>query len=147
MLRSTGRIRTSHAGALEQPESLREVIRKRDEGQPYDEAVFDAELRTAVATVVKGQSECGLDSVCDGEFGKQNFTSYVGTRISGYQPKVLDPSGSPQSASFGATGHHGILGLLQPTGEHSVWSRHELPANPYHVHRSASLHGPASHPA
>ena len=27
MLRSTDRIRTSHAGALEQPESLREVIR------------------------------------------------------------------------------------------------------------------------
>jgi 5-methyltetrahydropteroyltriglutamate--homocysteine methyltransferase len=72
MLRSTDRIRTSHAGALEQPESLREIIRKRDEGQPYDQAAFDKELRAAV---VKRQSECGLDSVCDSEFGKQNFTS------------------------------------------------------------------------
>jgi 5-methyltetrahydropteroyltriglutamate--homocysteine methyltransferase len=69
MPRSTDRIRASHAGALEQPESLREVIRKRDEGQPYDQAAFDTELRTAVAAVVKRQSECGLESVRDGEFG------------------------------------------------------------------------------
>ena len=106
MLRSTDRIRTSHAGALEQPESLREVIRKRDEGQPYDQAAFDTELRAAVAAVVKRQSECGLDSVCDGEFGKQNFTSYVGTRISGYQPKILEPATAPSSLSFGASGCH-----------------------------------------
>ena len=95
MLRSTDRIRTSHAGALEQPESLREIIRKRDEGQAYDQEAFDKELLAAVAAVVKRQLECGLDSVCDGEFGKQNFTSYVGTRISGYQPKVLDPAAAP----------------------------------------------------
>ena len=147
MLRSTDRIRTSHAGALEQPESLREVIRKRDEGQPYDQAAFDTELRTAVAAVVKRQSECGLDSVCDGEFGKQNFTSYVGTRISGYQPKSPRPGDSPLSLSFSASGHHRIPGLLQPTGGHAVWSRRELPANPYHVHRPASLHRSASHTA
>ena len=96
MLRSTDRVRISHAGALEQPESLREIIKKRDEGQAYDQEAFDKELRAAVAAVVKRQLECGLDSVCDGEFGKQNFTSYVGTRISGYQPKVLDPAAAPK---------------------------------------------------
>jgi hypothetical protein len=52
MLRRTDRIRTSHAGALKQPESSREVIQKRDEGQPYDEAVFDTALRAAVAALV-----------------------------------------------------------------------------------------------
>ena len=147
MLRSTDRIRTSHAGALEQPESLREIIRKRDEGQAYDQEAFDKELRAAVAAVVKRQLECGLDSVCDGEFGKQNFTSYVGTRISRLPTKGPRPGGGPQSASFGPSGHHRISRLLQPTREHSIWPRGELPANPHHVHRPASLHGPASHSA
>jgi len=90
MLRSTERIVTSHAGALEQPEILRPSIKARDERQPYDEATFTAQLRTAVSDVVRSQLACGLDSVCDGEFGKQNFTSYVGTRISGYEPLPVD---------------------------------------------------------
>ena len=83
MLRSTERILTSHAGALEQPESLRPAIKARDDQEPYDEAAFNSQLREAVASVVKNQLSCGLDSVCDGEFGKQNFTSYVGARIQG----------------------------------------------------------------
>jgi 5-methyltetrahydropteroyltriglutamate--homocysteine methyltransferase len=95
VLRSTDRIVTSHAGALEQPEALRPAIKARDERQPYDEAAFDAQLRLAVAEVVKRQVEAGLDSINDGEFGKQNFTSYVGTRISGYEPKATDPASEP----------------------------------------------------
>src|SRR5437879_7508348 len=100
MLRSTDRIVTSHAGALEQPATLRQVIRARDERQPYDEEELDAQLRLAVTDVVKKQVECGLDSINDGEFGKQNFTSYVGARISGYEPKLVDPTkASPPWAS------------------------------------------------
>jgi 5-methyltetrahydropteroyltriglutamate--homocysteine methyltransferase len=95
MLRSTDRIVTSHAGALEQPAELRPAIKARDEGQPYDEAAFNAQLRDAVAEVVKRQVDSGLDSICDGEFGKQNFTSYVGARISGYEPLAVDPATMP----------------------------------------------------
>jgi 5-methyltetrahydropteroyltriglutamate--homocysteine methyltransferase len=102
MLRSTDRIVTSHAGALEQPEVLRPAIKARDEGQPYDEPAFYDELRRAVAEVVRAQVEAGLDSVNDGEFGKQNFTSYVGTRISGYEPLASDlPTDSPLGGSIG----------------------------------------------
>jgi 5-methyltetrahydropteroyltriglutamate--homocysteine methyltransferase len=101
MLRSTDRIVTSHAGALEQPESLRPGIKARDEGQPYDEQTFDAELRRAVAEVVRAQVEAGLDSVNDGEYGKQNFTSYVGARISGYEPRAAEPADSPLGGSIG----------------------------------------------
>ncbi len=101
MLRSTKRIVTSHAGALEQPEELRPAIKARDERQPYDEAAFNTRLRAAVADVVRSQLACGLDSVCDGEFGKQNFTSYVGARISGYEPKAVDPATyQPPSAAL-----------------------------------------------
>jgi 5-methyltetrahydropteroyltriglutamate--homocysteine methyltransferase len=92
MLRSTQRIVTSHAGALEQPAELRPAIKARDDHQPYDEQAFSVALRAAVSDVVKSQLACGLDSVCDGEFGKQNFTSYVGTRISGYEPKAVGPA-------------------------------------------------------
>jgi len=99
MLRSTERIVTSHAGALEQPEVLRPDIKARDEREPYDEAGFNTRLRAAVADVVKMQVACGLDSVCDGEFGKQNFTSYVGARISGYEPKLVDPVKAPPPAA------------------------------------------------
>jgi 5-methyltetrahydropteroyltriglutamate--homocysteine methyltransferase len=94
LLRSTERIVTSHAGALEQPEGLRPSIKARDERQPYDEAAFNAQLRDAVAEVVRSQLACGLDSVCDGEFGKQNFTSYVGARIGGFEPRGEDPLAS-----------------------------------------------------
>jgi 5-methyltetrahydropteroyltriglutamate--homocysteine methyltransferase len=104
MLRSNQRIVTSHAGALEQPEELRPAIRARDERQPYDEAEFSAQLRDAVADVVRRQLDCGLDSICDGEFGKQNFTSYVGARIAGYEPKPVDPT----SPSHGANVHRDI---------------------------------------
>ncbi len=99
VLHSTDRIRTSHAGALEQPEILRPGIKARDEGQPYDEPAFNARLGQAVADVVRQQIECGLDSVNDGEFGKQNFTSYVGTRIAGYEPKLTDPTEPTAGAS------------------------------------------------
>jgi len=91
VLRSIGRIRTSHAGALEQPVRLRPAIKARDEGNPFDQNALDTDLREAVAEVVAQQVACGLDSVNDGEFGKQNFTSYVGARISGYEPKVEAP--------------------------------------------------------
>ena len=97
MLRSTERIVTSHAGALEQPEALRPAIKARDERQPYDEEAFNAQLRDAVAEVVRNQLACGLDSVCDGEFGKQNFTSYIGARISGFEPRGEDPLASSSS--------------------------------------------------
>jgi 5-methyltetrahydropteroyltriglutamate--homocysteine methyltransferase len=90
---------TSHAGALEQPDVLRPDIRARDERRPYDEPGFAARLREAVADVVRAQLECGLDSVCDGEYGKQNFTSYVGTRIKGYEPKAVDPAKTPSPSA------------------------------------------------
>jgi 5-methyltetrahydropteroyltriglutamate--homocysteine methyltransferase len=100
MLRSTNRIVTSHAGALEQPAELRPAIKARDDRQPYDEQAFSVALRAAVAEVVKAQLACGLDSVCDGEFGKQNFTSYVGARISGYEPKMVGPAKDGQPSDL-----------------------------------------------
>jgi 5-methyltetrahydropteroyltriglutamate--homocysteine methyltransferase len=99
MLRSTHRIMTSHAGALEQPAELRPAIKARDEGQHYDEQAFQARLAAALVDVVKLQLDSGLDSICDGEFGKQNFTSYVGARISGYEPLPVDPAQSPPPAA------------------------------------------------
>ena len=95
MIYSTDRILTAHAGSLPRPDDLREMVLAKARGEPCDQAALDRRLQSAVAEIVKRQVECGLDSINDGEFGKQNFTSYVGTRISGYEPKASDPTTEP----------------------------------------------------
>jgi 5-methyltetrahydropteroyltriglutamate--homocysteine methyltransferase len=42
MKRSTERILTTHAGSLARPADLREMVRAKDAGQPYDDAAFAA---------------------------------------------------------------------------------------------------------
>ena len=46
-------------------------------------AAFDACLTSSVHDVVKRQVAAGIDSVCDGEFGKISYTFYVRHRLSG----------------------------------------------------------------
>ena len=38
MKRSTDRILTSHAGSLHRPDDLREIMAKRQDGEPFDDA-------------------------------------------------------------------------------------------------------------
>jgi hypothetical protein len=99
MLRSTDRIRafTSAPGTAGITSGGHQ---EEGRGRPYDEAALRW-AATAVAAVVKRQSECGLDSVCDGEFGKQNFTSYV-IRGSAATNQRSRPGDAPL-LSFGAS--------------------------------------------
>ncbi|HLQ01801.1 MAG TPA: hypothetical protein VK143_05855, partial [Burkholderiales bacterium] len=77
MIRSTGRILTTHAGALPRSAELRQMVFARSEGKPYDREALAARLKSEVAEVVRKQIECGVDSVNDGELGKTSFTNYV----------------------------------------------------------------------
>ena len=70
MRSSTDRILTSHAGSLPRPDDLIEANRARASGQGVEEARFQAQLRTAVADVVRRQTELGIDLPGDGEYGK-----------------------------------------------------------------------------
>ena len=55
MRASTDRILTTHTGSLHRPADLEELFRKKLAGEPYDEAAFEARLRSSVAEVVRKQ--------------------------------------------------------------------------------------------
>ncbi|MCH7714031.1 MAG: cobalamin-independent methionine synthase II family protein [Chloroflexi bacterium] len=84
MKRSSDRILTTHTGSLPRPPDLLAMIQAKDAGQAYDENVLAEKVRSSVAQVVKLQAEAGIDVICDGEFGKPNFASYVKDRLGGF---------------------------------------------------------------
>ena len=57
--------------------------KRRKPGRPIEQAAFEAALTSSVHDVVKRQVAAGIDSVCDGEFGKISYTFYVRHRLSG----------------------------------------------------------------
>jgi 5-methyltetrahydropteroyltriglutamate--homocysteine methyltransferase len=61
------RILTAHVGSLPRPAKFIEVSQKRTLGEKFDEAGYEAELKNAVADVVKRQKEAGVDLINDGE--------------------------------------------------------------------------------
>src|SRR5690349_18401046 len=68
MKRSSDRILTTHAGALEQPQNLKQAIGHEAGGELTGAAAASVQLELAVSEVVRKQVECGLDVVNDGEF-------------------------------------------------------------------------------
>ncbi len=85
------RILTTHAGALPREEGLRKQIFARSAGEPHDEAALAAQLKSAVAEVVRKQAACGIDVVNDGELGKTTFTTYVRERLAGFEVRQFKP--------------------------------------------------------
>jgi 5-methyltetrahydropteroyltriglutamate--homocysteine methyltransferase len=83
MQANTDHIQSTHVGSLARPDDLREVLRRRHEGEPYDEAEYHRLTKKAVNAVVKAQVDAGLDIVCDGEMSKVSYTSYVKHRLEG----------------------------------------------------------------
>jgi 5-methyltetrahydropteroyltriglutamate--homocysteine methyltransferase len=97
MKRSVDRILVTHAGTLPRPDDLREVLVAKNEGQPYDRAVFAERVRAAVAEGVRKQIDCGVDVVNDGELGKANFSRYTRERLSGFVERPAGPDFKPTS--------------------------------------------------
>ena len=56
MKRSTDRILTTHVGSLIRPPELREFIRARQTGKPYDKAAYEACLSASVKEIVRQQA-------------------------------------------------------------------------------------------
>ena len=52
MKTSTERILTTHVGSLPRPDSLIGLLRKKDQGESYDQLVFDQCVAAAVDEVV-----------------------------------------------------------------------------------------------
>ncbi|HZK90246.1 MAG TPA: cobalamin-independent methionine synthase II family protein [Stellaceae bacterium] len=84
MKTSQDRILTTHVGSLPRPAALRELLVRKDKGEPYDKAELDRATRAAVAAIVRRQAECGIDIVDDGEMSKPSYSTYVADRLSGF---------------------------------------------------------------
>jgi 5-methyltetrahydropteroyltriglutamate--homocysteine methyltransferase len=87
------RILTTHVGSLPRPAKFIEVSQKRTLGEKFDEAAYEAELKIAVADVVKRQKEAGVDLINDGELAHTmgwaydygSWWSYVIRRLAGVE--------------------------------------------------------------
>jgi 5-methyltetrahydropteroyltriglutamate--homocysteine methyltransferase len=95
MQRSTDRILTTHVGSLVRPPGLVELMRAKENGQPYDQQELAARVRSSVREVVHKQIETGVDIPSDGEYGKPSFSGYVNERLSGFERRPRDPNESP----------------------------------------------------
>jgi 5-methyltetrahydropteroyltriglutamate--homocysteine methyltransferase len=95
MQRSTERILTTHAGSLPRPDDLRALILKKQQGEAIDEAVFALRVKSAVAEIVKRQTDAGIDIVADGEMGRVGFIPYVNERLAG-----IEPTPTAESANY-----------------------------------------------
>ena len=84
MIASRDRILTTHVGSLPRNEALSELLVRREAGESYDQAQFDAEMETAVRYVVAKQQAAGIDIGNDGEQQRVGFQTYVPQRMSGF---------------------------------------------------------------
>ena len=84
---NTDHIQTTHIGSLPRPHDLLDVLKAKLNGQPYDEAKYQATLKKAVADSVKKQVDCGIEIVTDGEFSKPGFFTYIQQRLEGYEAR------------------------------------------------------------
>ena len=84
MITSRDRILTTHVGSLPRNAKLSELLIKREAGESYDKAEFDAEMDKAVRHVVSKQREARIDIGNDGEQQRVGFQTYVPQRLSGF---------------------------------------------------------------
>ena len=91
MKRSDERILTTHVGALPRPQELGQMVLAKTSGGAYDEAQLAESMRTAVRAVVRQQLDAGIDIINDGEYGKTNWTGYIGGRLGGYEHRDPRP--------------------------------------------------------
>ena len=84
MQRSETRILTTHVGSLPRPPTLRDLLVRRDRGEPVDAAALEREAGAAVQRVVAGQLEAGVDVGNNGEQPRAGFSTYVAGRMRGF---------------------------------------------------------------
>ena len=95
MKHSQERILTTFVGSLARPPDLIGILDAKERGQSYDRDAFAARLRAAVAEVVRRQADAGVDIVSDGEQGKAGFVTYIGERLTGFEPVPAPPRAGP----------------------------------------------------
>ena len=77
------RILTTHTGSLPRPDRLLAMLLARENGEG-DQPALEAEVKSAVAEIVRTQIDAGVDIVNDGEMGKIGYSTYVKDRLTGF---------------------------------------------------------------
>lgn len=78
------KVLTTHVGSLPRTQNVVDCIFARENGNDYDQAVFDAVIADAVQTTVDKQIQAGIDVVSDGENSKISYATYIKDRYTGF---------------------------------------------------------------
>jgi len=99
---STDRILTTHTGSLPRPDDLVDVLYAAEENSSsVDAAALHARVQTAVVDTVRDQVTIGIDVVNDGEMSKVGYSTYVNSRLTGFEGRVHVPRRPrPDAAAF-----------------------------------------------
>jgi 5-methyltetrahydropteroyltriglutamate--homocysteine methyltransferase len=81
---NTDRILTTHVGSLPRTEAVCEILLRKENNQPYEQAEFDKIIHQATVDVVKKQVSIGIDIVSDGETSKIGYATYIKDRLTGF---------------------------------------------------------------
>jgi 5-methyltetrahydropteroyltriglutamate--homocysteine methyltransferase len=84
MRRSDDRILTTHVGSIPRSPALRDLLVRRERGEPIDAAALERATETAIRDVVARQLEVGIDIGNDGEQPRPGFSTYVVDRMEGF---------------------------------------------------------------
>ena len=82
---STDRILATHVGSLPRSAGVADWLKRKEQGEAYDQAEFDAAMRAGVDEVVGRQIEAGIDIVSDGETSKIGYATYIKDRLTGFE--------------------------------------------------------------
>ncbi|MBO0738619.1 MAG: cobalamin-independent methionine synthase II family protein [Alphaproteobacteria bacterium] len=84
MQTSQDRILTTHVGSLPRPPELRELLVRKDRGEPFEKDALARLTRQAVVDIVRRQADVGVDIVNDGEMSKPGYSTYIADRLTGF---------------------------------------------------------------
>src|SRR5215210_9109989 len=101
MKRSTDAIVTTHTGSLPRPDDLVDLLYAAEENPRADATALGERVQSAVAESVQQQIAAGIDVVNDGEMSKVSYSTYVNTRLTGFEGQVHVPRRPrPDAAAF-----------------------------------------------
>jgi 5-methyltetrahydropteroyltriglutamate--homocysteine methyltransferase len=88
-------------GSLPRSAAVLDFLYKKENGEPYDRAAFDAAIAAGVDDAVAKQRAAGVDIVSDGETSKVGYATYIKDRLSGFaghypRPPHLDLAPYPE---------------------------------------------------
>ncbi len=100
MKRSTDRMLTTHTGSLPRPKALGELEYARDQREAMSNPQYAALVPDAVVETVRRQIEAGVDVINDGEVSKVAYSTYVTSRLTGFDGEADPRQPTPEQTMF-----------------------------------------------